>query len=117
MKIRLKVEETPLTASLDDTETARDFVALLPLTLTLTDYASTEKISHLPRTLSTKGAPPGTAALAGDISYYAPWGNLALFHRDYEYSRGLVKLGALHGGVEVLRRRGPLPVRIECMED
>ena len=117
MKIRMKFDGTPLTATLDDTDTARDFAALLPLTLTLTDYASTEKVSDLPRKLSTKGAPPGTAASAGDISYYAPWGNLALFHRDFEYSSGLVKLGALHGGIEVLRRRGPLAVTIECMEE
>ena len=117
MKIRMKFDGTLLTATLDDTETARDFAALLPMTLTLTDYASTEKVSDLPRKLSTKGAPPGTAASAGDISYYAPWGNLALFHRHFEYSSGLVKLGALHGGVEVLRRRGPLTVTIECMEE
>jgi hypothetical protein len=54
---------------------------MLPLTLMLTDHASTEKIADLPRKLSTKGAPPGIAASVGDISYYAPWGNLALFHR------------------------------------
>ena len=115
MKIRMTFDGTLRTATLDDTETARDFAALLPLTLTLTDYASTEKVSDLPRKLSTKGAPPGAAASAGDISYYAPWGNLALFHCDFEYSSGLVKLGALDGGVDLLRRRGPLTVKIERM--
>ena len=49
----------------------------------------------------------------GDVTYYAPWGNLALFHRDFEYSSGLVKLGALHSGIEALRRRGRLTVTIE----
>ena len=116
MKIRMEVDGTPLTATLDDTETARDFAAMLPLTLTLTDYASTEKISDLPRKLSTKGAPAGTAAEAGDVSYYAPWGNLALFHRSFGYSDGLVKLGALDGSVEILRRRGPLTAKIELTE-
>jgi hypothetical protein len=38
-------------------ETSRDFAALLPLTLTLKDYAATEKISDLPKRLSTDGAP------------------------------------------------------------
>ena len=117
MIIRLDIAGTLLTATLDDTETTRDFASLLPLTLTLEDYASTEKISYLPRKLTTKGAPAGTTPLAGDVTYYAPWGNLALFHRDFEYSSGLVKLGALHGGVEALRRRGPLAVTIELTED
>jgi len=113
----MDVAGTPLTATLDDNETARDFAAMLPLTLTLEDYASTEKISYLPRKLSTTGAPAGTAASAGDVTYYAPWGNLALFYRDFEYSSGLVTLGAVHGGVEVLRRRGRLTVTIERIEE
>ncbi|WP_233261428.1 cyclophilin-like fold protein [Vitiosangium sp. GDMCC 1.1324] len=116
MKIRLTMGEKVLTATLRDNETARDFVSLLPLTLTLEDYAATEKISDLPRRLSTKGAPAGTAAAAGDITYYAPWGNLALFHRDFRHSTGLVTLGKLDGGVEALREPGPLKVRIELAE-
>jgi hypothetical protein len=116
MKIRMDVEGTPLTATLDDTATARDFASLLPLTLTLEDYAATEKISDLPRRLSTAGAPAGTAAAAGDIAYYAPWGNLALFHRPFGYSEGLVTLGKLETGVETLRRPGRLTVKIEREE-
>jgi hypothetical protein len=48
MKIRLNVEGRSITATLADSETARDFASLLPLELTLTDYASTEKIGDLP---------------------------------------------------------------------
>jgi hypothetical protein len=116
MKIRMDVEGTTATATLDDTETSRDFASLLPLTLILKDYAATEKISDLPRKLSTKGAPPGTDPSVGDIAYYAPWGNLALFHKDFGYSTGLVKLGTIDSGVEVLSRPGPLKATIELIE-
>jgi hypothetical protein len=34
----------------------------------------------------------------GDITYYAPWGNLALFYRDFPYSNGLIRLGTLDTG-------------------
>ena len=37
MKIRLKVEDKVLTATLVDSKTTRDFVSLLPLTLTMND--------------------------------------------------------------------------------
>jgi hypothetical protein len=70
MKIRMDVEGTPLTATLGDSETARDFASLLPLRLTLEDYAATEKLSDLPRKLSMKGAPAGSEPTVGDIAYY-----------------------------------------------
>jgi len=43
MKIRLKVGDTALTATLIDSATTRDFISLLPLTLTLKDYAGQKK--------------------------------------------------------------------------
>jgi hypothetical protein len=116
MKLRIDIESTALEATLDDGEASRDFAALLPLTLTLEDYASTEKIADLPRKLSTNGAPPGTAAAVGDFSYYAPWGNLALFYRPSRYASGLVRLGKIESDVAALRGRGPLNVKIELME-
>jgi hypothetical protein len=117
VKIRFGVEGTVMVARLEDTAVARDFAALLPLELSLDDYASTEKIAYLPRKLSIAGAPRGSVAHAGDITYYAPWGNLALFHKDFEYSPGLVILGRLDGGVDALRRPGPLRVTIERIQD
>jgi hypothetical protein len=84
--------------------------------LTFKDYAATEKVSDLPRRLSTKGAPPGSDPSIGDIAYYAPWGNLAVFYRDFGYSDGLIKLGTIHSGVEVLNQPGPLRVTVELVE-
>ena len=114
MRIRLDVEGTAMVATLEDTAVARDFAALLPLELSLDDYASTERIADLPRKLSIAGAPAGTNAHAGDISYYAPWGNLALFYRNSGNAKGLVRLGRLDDprGVDALRRPGPLRAKI-----
>ena len=57
MKIRLVFDETILTATMIDNPTTRDFISLLPLTLKLEDYAGTEKISQLPKKISSKAAP------------------------------------------------------------
>jgi hypothetical protein len=83
-----------------DNETSLDFISLLPLTVTFKDYAGTEKITYLPRRLSTKGAPTGTNPSVGDIAYYAPWGNIAIFYRDFGFSEGLIKLGHIASGIE-----------------
>lgn len=79
-----------LTAALEGSASAADFASMLPLSLTLdTDYAATEKIAYLPRTLTTAGAPAGVDPAVADIAYYAPWGNLAIFYRDAGYATGL----------------------------
>ena len=52
---------------------------------------------------------------AGDIAYYAPWGNLAIFYRDFGYSRGLVSLGRLEGSAEPLAKLDGARVRIELI--
>jgi hypothetical protein len=113
MKINITIDDRILTGTLNSSKAARDFASLLPLSLTLEDYASTEKISDLPKRLSTDDAPPGFDPSAGDITYYAPWGNLALFHKDFHYSDGLVSLGTIDSGDDVLARPGSLQVRIE----
>jgi hypothetical protein len=93
------------------------FHSLLPLTLKLDDYAATEKISYLPRKLSKDAAPDGFAPVSGDIAYYAPWGNLAIYYKDFEYSKGLIKLGTIVSGLEALSVPGSADVRIEAIGD
>lgn len=114
MKIKLLVNGEALDATMEDHAAARDFLALLPLDLKLRDYNSTEKISDLPSRLSTEGTPSGVDPEVGDITYYAPWGNLAIFYRDFGYSKGLVRLGHIESGIEELAsQRGEFSVRIE----
>jgi hypothetical protein len=83
------------------------------MTLTLDDYAATEKISQLPRRLSTVGAPAGINPSVGDITYYAPWENLAIFYRDFRYASGLIKLGRIDAGAEALNLPGSVKVTFE----
>lgn len=116
MKIRITVNDRVITATLDDNETARDFLSLLPLTLTLEDYAGTEKIAYLSRKLTEKGAPAGVDPSVGDITYYAPWGNLALFYKDFGYARGLIKLGSLDDGAELFNVQGAVTVTMESLQ-
>ena len=116
MKIRLTINGQSTTATLDDNPTARDFLSMLPLTLTLEDYASTEKIAYPPRKLSTEGAPAGVDPEVGDITYYAPRGNLALFYKDFGYSSGLIRLGRFDNSVGIIQASGKLKVEIEAVD-
>lgn len=117
MKIKITLEDTEVTATLTDSQTTRDFVSLLPLTLTLEDYAGTEKISDLPKRLSTEGAPSGSDPAVGDVTYYAPWGNLAIFYRDFGYASGLVILGKIDSGIETFNVPGPVTATIALLDE
>jgi hypothetical protein len=116
MRIQFVLNGRTFTGRLDDNPTARDFYSMLPMTLTLQDYSATEKISYLPRRLSDAGAPEGVRPSLGDIGYYAPWGNLAIFYKGFGYSKGLIKLGRFDSGVDELKGAKEIAVLIEPVE-
>lgn len=113
MKLKITIGEKTATGILYDNPTSKDFSALLPLTVELADYNHTEKISNLPNKLSVKKAPAGFDPSVGDITYYAPWGNIALFYKDFGYSDGLISLGKITSGIEAFKGRDSLTVKIE----
>jgi hypothetical protein len=96
MTIRLTIDGHRVEATLNNSATARDLVTLLPLAVDMEDFHQTERIAYPPRKLDTSGAPDAATPKAGDLAYYAPWGNLALFYRDGPHSPGLVILGRLN---------------------
>ncbi|MFI9343976.1 cyclophilin-like fold protein [Streptomyces sp. NPDC052773] len=103
MDIRVTLDGRPVDATLNDSPPARDFADLLPLTLDLKDFHGTERVADLPRKLDASGAPEPVAAKVGDIAYYAPWGNLALFYQNGPpASADLLILGHLDVSAEQL---------------
>ncbi len=103
-KIQIQLDGRVFNAVLYENASAKDFLAQLPLTLTLSDFNGTEKIADLPKRISEEGAPAGFKPEAGDIAYYAPWGNLAIFYRDFRYSERLIRIGKIEGdGLKFLR--------------
>lgn len=79
IRVKMTFNNEDVIVNMYDNPTSRDFLTQLPLTLTLEDYAGTEKISYLPKKLSTENAPSGIHPGIGDFTYYTPWGNLAIF--------------------------------------
>lgn len=114
MRLRFSFADQDFTATLEDNPSARDLFSMLPLDLTIEDYATNEKIAYLPRKLTEDGSGRFGNEAAGDLCYYAPWGNLALFHGPYGWSRGLIRLGRLDQGAKPLLVRGEYPLRVEA---
>ncbi|MFJ9777313.1 cyclophilin-like fold protein [Kitasatospora sp. NPDC101157] len=97
---------------LHDSPAARDLAAMLPLTVELEDFHGTERIGYPPREVTTSGTPAPAAARAGDIAYYAPWGNLALFYRDGPApSPDLLILGSLDADPDTIARAQEITIQ------
>ena len=99
-----------------NTQSGKEFLSQLPASLKFEDYNSTEKISYLSKKLSAQGEPEGFTPKRGDISYYVPWGNLAIFYRDFRYSRSLIKIGELKDIDKLANMQGDFEVRIEIVK-
>jgi hypothetical protein len=95
--IRSTIGGTALSGRLFDNSTANDLAAQLPLTLTFRDLNGVEKISPLPRKLSTEAMPSGDDPEIGDIGYWAPEGNLVFYYGDVGYWTGIMRIGEFDG--------------------
>ncbi len=112
VKIRIKVDDLEFEGILENTKVVNQ----LPLEVDVEDYASNEKIFYLPKKLSVEGEPAGYKPRVGDICYYAPWGNVAIFYKDFSYSAGLIKLGEITENVDKIKNIKNSKLKIEIIE-
>ena len=113
IKVRIAVGEKTATAIVYDNPTSKNFVSLFPLTLELEDYNGIEKINLLSQKLTAEGAPKGFDPATGDLTYYEPWGNIALFYKDFGYANGLISLGKITSGLEAFAVSGTVVAKFE----
>ena len=102
--IRITFDDVQLSARLNDTATAHDLAAQLPLTLTYRDLNDVEKFAQLPRKLSLDGVPEGADPEIGDIGYWAPDGALVFYYGDVGFWNGIVRIGRFDGALNAVER-------------
>lgn len=83
---------------LNDSEAAKNFSKRMPFTISLEDYSNTEKIHYFDKPLELGSTERGHSPEAGDITIFEPWGNLAIFYKDFSYSNRLIHLGTFIDG-------------------
>src|SRR5437867_11749426 len=119
MKIRLTLDNgKAITATLVDSETTRDFLSLLPLTLTMNDLFGREKFGHLPRAISEGGKRTRTYEV-GDVIYWSPGPDVAVYYRHDGQpipSPGIIVIGKMDSGVEALAVPGSVRLMIELIK-
>jgi hypothetical protein len=118
MKIGLTVDGKAITATLIDSDTTRDFISVLPLTLMMNDLFKREKFGHLPRAISKEGKSTHAYAV-GQLAYWPPRPDVAVLYRhDGERipDPGIIIIGKLGFGMEVFDVPGSVRVTFELMK-
>lgn len=72
MRLRFAFADQEFIATLEDNPSARDLFSMVPLDLTIDDYATNEKIAYLPRKLTEDGSGRFDNEAVGDLCYYSP---------------------------------------------
>ena len=113
--VNISVGDRTITATMEDNAAGRDFLSRLPLEVTLNDYNNTtEKIFYPGPALTTEGVTRGCAPTPGDITIYAPWGNVAIFCKSWSHSNDQIKIGRIDGdGIEALNIGGDIAVKFK----
>ncbi len=117
MKIRVRVGDKTLTATLNRSKASRDFASLLPLTLTMNDLFRREKFAHLPRAISENGERSHSFEV-GDVAYWPPSSDVAVFYRQDGQAipdPGIIHLGRIDSGIEAFDVPGSMRVTFELI--
>lgn len=115
-RIKLTFEGNEIYALINNSKAGNDFLSLLPLSVKAEDFNSTEKIFYLSKKLNTQNEPDGINPKAGDITYYSPWGNIAIFYKNFRYSNNLIYLGKFENTSDIEKLsniKGNFDIRIE----
>lgn len=117
-KLRVRIADKELIATLADNRTAADFASLLPLKIKMRDLFRREKYGALPRKLSEGGERAFTYRI-GQIIYWSPGPDVAIYYRDDGEKipkPGIIVLGTIEAGTQLFDIPGNIDVIIERAE-
>lgn len=111
----MTIGERRFAITLADTEAARAFAAMLPLTIDMPDLNSNEKHAKLPKALPASTIRPGTIH-NGDLMLYGAQ-TLVLFYLTFDSSYSYTRLGRIEDPTDLARVLGRGTARITFSRD
>ena len=87
---------------LNDSLAAQALYEQLPMSIEVENFGNNEKIFYPPKKLPTEKTPSADAQ-SGTLAYYAPWGDVVMFYKDFGTAEGLYELGCAVSGAEHIK--------------
>lgn len=115
--MKITIGSNIFTVTLATSATVSAFKAMLPLTLSMSDFSSNEKVAGLPGSLTTAATSPRTI-VTGDIMLYGS-SSLVLFYETFSTSYSYTKIGRIDNtsGLKVALGRGNVTIKFEIDGD
>ncbi|WP_050778989.1 cyclophilin-like fold protein [Succinatimonas hippei] len=108
----MTINDTKYVVTVDEnTAAGKLFLEVLPLSLNFENFGSNERIAYLPHKLDMNSYEEPISVKRGGMTYYVPWGNLAVFRKSFSCSADLAPLGAMsEEAISALEKSGSADV-------
>lgn len=116
MRVQITSQGKTATFRLYETTAARQFYEQLPLELDLTNFRDAQWMFYPPEKLDVTPSEAYHDGKKGELSYYAPWGDVFMLYRDFHAGDEMHRLGVGQSGTQdiaqmsgsaVIRKLGP----------
>ncbi|WP_339234121.1 cyclophilin-like fold protein [Paenibacillus sp. FSL R5-0517] len=108
--LTIRVNNHTFQATIEDNQTAREFISLLPMTVTLKDHLSNEKFFDLSSGLTTNPSNPGRIN-TGDLMLYGSR-TLVLFYDSFNTSYSYTRIGSIEDSAGLAQALGSGDVEV-----
>lgn len=100
MEVRITSKGQTATFRLYDTVAAKEFYNQLPLKLDLTNFRDAQWMFYPPEKLNVTPQEAYHDGKKGELSYYAPWGDVFMLYKDFYAGDKMHRLGVNLTGIE-----------------
>ena len=117
MKLKVTIGNKELTATLNDSEAAKEFVKMLPMEVNMRDHGGFEKTTSLSKSLPGRSSNPGTIEV-GDIMVWSG-SSLVLFYSAHNTSYSYIIIGRIDNtsGMREAMGRESVKVKYELLKE
>jgi hypothetical protein len=103
MVVSITSQGRTATFQLYDTVAAKDFYDQLPLNLPLKNFRDAQWMFYPPEKLSVTARESYHDGKKGELSYYAPWGDVFMLYRDFHAGDEMHRLGVGLSGIDEIQ--------------
>lgn len=100
MVVEITSGESTATFQLYDTVAAEEFYEQLPLTLELSNFRNAQWMFYPPNKLNVTAKEAYHDGIKGELSYYAPWGDVFMLYKDFYAGDEMHRLGIGLTGID-----------------
>lgn len=100
MRVQITSQGKTATFQLYDTSAAKEFYEQLPLELDLTNFRDAQWMFYPPEKLNVTAREAYHDGKKGELSYYAPWGDVFMLYKDFYAGDEMHRLGIGLTGID-----------------